>query len=129
VRVEEVLSCPRRRWSLCDEPTDAVGNSGRIGIFVLGSHGQLGQQRPVSLLGRAVLDTRMRTLAVVPVDVGVQVLAGSAHRLVGLQVHPLVPDGAPQPFYEHVVAPGTLAVHGHTTSLESTAWVNSSAVN
>ncbi len=48
-------SCPRRRWSLCDEPTDAVGNSGRTGIFILGSRGQLGQQRPVGLLGHAAL--------------------------------------------------------------------------
>jgi hypothetical protein len=74
VRVEEVQSCPRRRWSLHDEPTDALGNSGRTGVFILGSHGQLGQQRPVGLLGRAILDARMHTLAVVPVDVGFQVL-------------------------------------------------------
>ena len=35
----------------CDEPTDAVGNSGRTRDFILCNLGQLGQQVFVDLLG------------------------------------------------------------------------------
>jgi len=41
----------------CDEPTDAVGNSGRTKDFILCNLGQLGQQVFVDLLGREPIQT------------------------------------------------------------------------
>ena len=41
----------------CDEPTDAVGNSGRTRDFILCNLGQLGQQVFVDLLGREPIQT------------------------------------------------------------------------
>ena len=41
----------------CDEPTDAVGNSGRTKDFILCNLGQLGQQVIVDLLGRDPIQT------------------------------------------------------------------------
>ena len=41
----------------CDEPTDAVGNSGRTKDFILCNLGQLGQQVFVDLLGRDPIQT------------------------------------------------------------------------
>ena len=41
----------------CDEPTDAVGNSGRTKDFILCNLGQLGQQGFVDLLGREPIQT------------------------------------------------------------------------
>jgi hypothetical protein len=53
----------------CDEPTDAVGNSGRTRDFILCNLGQLGQQVFVDLLGREPIQTRVRSLGVVPIEV------------------------------------------------------------
>jgi hypothetical protein len=41
----------------CDEPTDAVGNSGRTRNFILCNLGQLGQQAFVDLFGREPIQT------------------------------------------------------------------------
>ena len=95
----------------CDEPTDAVGNSGRTRDFILCNLGQLGQQVFVDLLGREPIQTRVRSLGVVPIEVLGDVGASSAHAVVGHEVHAFVLYAAPQPFDKHVVAPGTSPVH------------------
>ncbi len=49
---------------------------------------------------------------VVPIKVVGDVGSGDAHGVVGLQVHPLVFDAAPQALDEDVVALGATPVHG-----------------
>ena len=53
----------------CDEPTDAVGSSGRTRDFILCNLGQLGQQVFVDLLG--AIDVQL------PQQVGVDLVAKS----------------------------------------------------
>ncbi len=49
--------------------TAAVGNSGRTKDFISCNLGQLGQQVFVDLLGREPIQTRVRSLGVVPIEV------------------------------------------------------------
>lgn len=64
MRIEDVESCPRRRWSRCDEPTDAVGNLGRTGGLIFDSQGLREQQLPAGLTGLTVLVGQMHALAI-----------------------------------------------------------------
>ena len=83
--LQTVQSCPRRRSVACDEPTDAVGNSGRTGIFILCSHGQrraAAPSRPARACGPR--DANAARSRVVPVDVVGNVGARNAHAVVGL---------------------------------------------
>ena len=67
---------------------------------------------------------RVRPARVVEGDVAADAFAGSAHRLVGVQVDLLVLDRAPHPFDEDVVAPAPLP-----SMLMRMPWPCSSPVN
>ncbi len=54
----------------------------------------------------------MRPLRVEPVDVSPDVGPGGTDVVIGLEIHAFVFDAAPQPFDEHVVAPGATPIHG-----------------
>ena len=73
----------------CDEPTDAVGNSGRTGDFILRGSCQLGQTGEVVLIGRSPIQTGVGPVRVVPIQIVCDVGARGAHAVVGPQVHPL----------------------------------------
>src|SRR5207244_6374786 len=53
----------------------------------------------------------MRSAAIVEVEITADRGAGLADGFVGPQIHLLVFDAAPQPLNEHVVAPGSFAIH------------------
>src|ERR1700693_4936384 len=53
----------------------------------------------------------MRTSAVVKVETPADLMSRLADGFVGSQIDLLVFDAAPQPFDEHVVAPGPFAIH------------------
>ncbi len=53
---------------------------------------------------------------VVPVDELCHAGSCGAHAVIGAQVDPLVLDRAPQPLYEHVVAPGGFSVYGQANA-------------
>src|SRR6478672_26945 len=53
----------------------------------------------------------MRTSAVVKVEIPADRMSRLADGFVGSQIDLLVFDAAPQPFDEHIVAPGSFAVH------------------
>jgi len=92
----------------CDERKAAVDNSGRTEIFIL--RGQLHRRQcgQVLLVRREPLQTRMRTMQVVPAQVVGDVGSRRAHAIVGLQVHPFVLDAAPQALHKHVGASSQL---------------------
>ena len=69
----------------CDEPTDALGNSGRTGDFILRGHFQLRQVGEVRSTGREPLQTALRAMCAVPGEVIGDVGAGRADAVVGLQ--------------------------------------------
>jgi bifunctional non-homologous end joining protein LigD len=81
-------------------------------MSILRSQLQLRQARQVRLIGREPGQARMGSMLVVPGQVVGDVSTRGADAVVGLQVHPLVLDAAPQALHEHVVSPGTAAVHG-----------------
>lgn len=93
----------------CDEPTDAVGNSGRTGDFILRGQLPLRQVGEVPFVGRRALQAGMTAMCVVPGQVIGNVGASCADAVVGLQVHPLVLQAAPQALDEDVVSPGVSA--------------------
>src|ERR1022692_1927959 len=53
----------------------------------------------------------MRSPAVVEAEIAADRSPGLADAVVGLQIHLLVFDAAPQPLDEHVVPPSAFAVH------------------
>src|ERR1700712_4266164 len=65
----------------------------------------------VGLIWCGVVKARMRSAAAVEIEISANRAARLADALVGVQVHLLVFDAAPQPFDEHVVAPGAPAIH------------------
>ena len=54
------------------------------------------QRGEVGLIGRCVVKARMRSAAIVEVEVAADCGAGFGHAVVGVQVHLLVFDAAPQ---------------------------------
>ena len=62
----------------CDEPADAVGNSGRTTDVILCGHRQGGQVGEVVLIGRSVSQARMPPIGIEPSDVLGNVGARSA---------------------------------------------------
>ena len=71
------------------EPTDAVGNSGRTMDFILCDLPEFWQQIQIGLLRGDIIQTRMRSLIVVPVKVLDQVCPSRAHAVVGHKVNVL----------------------------------------
>ncbi len=57
VGLQKVQSCPRRRLVACDEPTDAVGNSGRTSDFILRGLLHWWQGGQVLFIGRGAIQT------------------------------------------------------------------------
>ena len=101
----------------CDEPTDAVGNSGRTTDFILCCLAHFWQIGKVELIGRGISKARMWPLDIETLDVLGNVGARSADAVIGLEIHALVLHAAPEPFDEHVVAPGTTPVHAELAAL------------
>ena len=69
-----------------------------------------GQRVEVGLIGRRLVKARMRPAAIVELEVAAERGTGLGHAFVGVQIHLLVFDAAPQPLDEYV-APGALAVY------------------
>jgi MFS family permease len=65
----------------------------------------------VGLIRGAVVKTRMWSSSVVKVEIPTNRASRLADGFVGSQIDLLVFDAAPQPFDEHIVAPGSFAVH------------------
>ena len=65
----------------------------------------------VGLIGCGAVKARMRSPAVVEVQVFADRRAGLADTVVGLQIHLLIFDAAPQPLDEDVVSRASLSVH------------------
>ena len=65
----------------------------------------------VGLIGCAPVKTRVRSAAVVEVEITADRCAGLGHAVVGFKIDLLVFDTAPRPLDEDVVAPRTSAVH------------------
>jgi hypothetical protein len=76
----------------------------------LGCHAD-GQRGEVSLIGRAPVKARVRSAAVVEVEIAANRFAGLGHAVVDAEIHLLVFDAAPQPLDEDVVSPRTFAVN------------------
>jgi hypothetical protein len=92
----------------CDEPTDAVGNSGRTWEFILCGHRRCWQMGEVVLVGRGVIQAGMGSRGVVPAHVLGDIRARGADAAVGFEVHALVLHAAPQPLNEDVGASSQL---------------------
>ena len=116
-----------------------VGRAGpgclnRISASISGASAGLGcqaegQRGEVGLIGCRAVKARMRSAAVVEVQVAADRSAGLADAVVGSQVHLLVFDAAPQPFDEHVVAPGPFAVHADGDAVAGEQAVKAVPVN
>lgn len=76
---------------------------------------QLGQQHPVGLIGRLVIDALMRTPLVVPVQVVADLLLHCSAG-VSVFVHMLVFHAEPQPLDKPVVTPRSSPVHAQLGS-------------
>jgi hypothetical protein len=95
-----------------DERKGGAGNSGHTEIFMLSSQPQLWQGGQVYFLRRKPLQTRMRTMRVIPIPVVGDVLSDCTHDIVGIRAHPFVLHAAPKAPHEDVVAPSAAPVHG-----------------
>src|SRR6476660_3307773 len=69
------------------------------------------QRREVGVIGCYAFKARVWTSAIIKVQVAADRSAGVADAFVGLQIHLLIFNAAPQPLDEHVVPPSALAVH------------------
>src|ERR1700676_4831173 len=84
----------------------------------------------VGVIGRPSVKARMRTLAVVEVQIPADRGARLADAVVGPQIDLFVFDRAPEPLDKHVVAPRPLAVHADRDGVvEQQAGVKSWPVN
>jgi hypothetical protein len=72
-----------------------------------------GQRVEVSLIGRALVKGRMRPPCIVEVEITADRLPGFFDGVIGVQINFLVFDRAPETFDEHVVTPGTFAIHAN----------------
>ena len=79
----------------CDEPINAVGNSGRTRAFILCRHLHGRQVHEAMLVGCDVGQAGMRSAGGAPIDGLDDVGPRGVHAVVGLEVHPLVFDAAP----------------------------------
>ncbi len=95
----------------CDVLTDDVGNSGCTKHFILRGHLQFRQSGEVRLVRRESAQARTTAVRVVPDEVLRVVGVRYADAVVGLRLHPLVPDAAPRTLDEHVVSPGASPGH------------------
>ena len=95
----------------CDEPTDAVGNSGRTTDFILCCLAHRRQVGKVELIGRGVIKAQMRPIDIEAFDVLGNVGARSADAVIRLEIHALVFHTAPETLDEHVVTPRATPVH------------------
>ena len=84
----------------------------------------------VGVIRRLTVKRRVRSAAVVEIEVSPDPVAGRADAVVGVQVDLLVFHAAPQPFDKDVVPPRALAVHAdRDVVLRQHAIVNAGHVN
>ena len=62
------------------------------------------------MIGRHAVKARMRSAAVVEIEIAADRSAGLADAVIGPQIHLLVFDAAPQPLDEDIVPPSAFAV-------------------
>src|ERR1019366_4918968 len=74
---------------------------------------ELRQVVEVGTIRRPRVKARMRTLAVVEVQIPAERGASLADIVVGPQIDLLVFDRAPKPLDKHIVAPGAAAIHAN----------------
>jgi hypothetical protein len=70
-----------------------------------------GWLKKCALRSTLLTKARVRTVGVVEREIAAQPSGGVGHRVVGVQVHFLVLERAPEPFDENAVAPAAVAVH------------------
>ena len=77
---------------------------------MFGCHAEL-QQFEVGLVGCRAVTARMRSPAIVQIEISTDRCAGLADAVIGPQIHLLVFDAAPQPLDEDIIPPGAFAIH------------------
>lgn len=87
-------------------------------MMILRSDPSLRWQTPIRIVWRfLIVQARVPTLAVVPVDIAGNIGSGVAHAFIRPQVYALVFHASPKPLNEHVVSPRTAPVHAEIRPL------------
>lgn len=69
------------------------------------------RESKIDLIRRFTVKRLMRPFPIVKLQIRVQMFSGFFHRVICIQIHVLILDSAPEPFYKKVIPPAALAIH------------------